>query len=163
MPLPWLKSLIIQQVDDDFERFLVQYLVSGHEIKNNVSKDEWKALHMKLFEVVLPDAGAGEGKQAKEMMALMEQWYASMQALAGEPTNKEKNYYSLELGIANGQRPPSFIVRCMPITQLCLKKWSWVFSLLLKSKSRRMTIIFSMHTQSLPARTQLTAFIRLFR
>ena len=95
-------------VDDDFERFLVQYLLSGHEVKNNLSKEEWKALHMKLFEVVLPDAGVAEGKQAKEMMGLMEQWYASMQALAGEPTNKEKNYYSLELAVANGTTTASF-------------------------------------------------------
>lgn len=96
------------EVDDDFERFLVQYLVSGHEIKNDVSKEEWKALHMRLFEVVLPEAGASAGKSAKEMMALMEQWYASMQALAGEPTNKEKNYYSLELSVSNGTTVASF-------------------------------------------------------
>ncbi len=95
------------QVDDDFERFLVQYLLSGHEVKNNLSKEEWKALHMKLFEVVLPEAGT-DGKQAKEMMGLMEQWYASMQALAGEATNKEKNYYSLELSVANGSTTASF-------------------------------------------------------
>lgn len=96
------------QLDDDFERFLVQYLVSGHEVKNNLSKEEWKALHMKLFEVVLPEALASEGKQTKEMMALMEQWYASMQALAPDPTNKEKNYYSLEIAVANGSTTASF-------------------------------------------------------
>ncbi len=90
------------QVEDDFERFVVQYLISGHELKNDVSKDEWKALHMKLFEIVLPDAGDGQTKQVKEMMGLMEQWYASMQALASDATNKEKNYYSLELAVANG-------------------------------------------------------------
>lgn len=95
------------EIDDDFERFLVQYLVSGHEVKNNLSKDEWRALHMKLFEIVLPEAGEG-GKSAKEMMGLMEQWYASMQALAGDPTNKEKNYYSLEVGVANGTTTASF-------------------------------------------------------
>jgi hypothetical protein len=100
--LSMAESLNNPEVDDDFERFLVQYLISGHEIKNTLSKDEWKALHMKLFEVVLPEAGAGEGKGAREMMALMEQWYASMQALAPEPTNKEKNYYSLEVAVANG-------------------------------------------------------------
>jgi hypothetical protein len=96
------------QLDDDFERFLVQYLVSGHDAKNDVSKEVWKALHMKLFEVILPEAGVSEGRPVKEMMALMEQWYASMQALAAEPTNKEKNYYSLEIGIANGSTTASF-------------------------------------------------------
>lgn len=96
------------QVEDDFERFVVQYLISGHQMKNDVSKEEWKALHMKLFEVVLPEAADGQGKQLKEMMALMEQWYASMQALASDATNKEKNYYSLELAVANGQKTAVF-------------------------------------------------------
>lgn len=96
------------QVEDDFERFLVQYLISGHEVKNNLSKDEWRALHMKLFEIVLPNAIEGQAKQAKEMMALMEQWYASMQALASDATNKEKNYYSLELTVSNGTTVTSF-------------------------------------------------------
>jgi hypothetical protein len=96
------------ELEDDFERFLVQYLLSGHEVKNNLSKEEWRALHMKLFEVVLPDAGASEGKPMKEMMLLMEQWYASMQALAGDPMNKEKNYYSLELSVANSSTTASF-------------------------------------------------------
>ncbi len=96
------------EVEDDFERFVVQYLISGHEVKNDISSDEWKALHMKLFEVVLPDQGEGQQKQLKEMMALMEQWYASMQALASDATNKEKNYYSLELSVANGQKTAAF-------------------------------------------------------
>jgi hypothetical protein len=96
------------EIEDDFERFVVQYLISGHEIKNDLSKEEWKALHMKLFEIVLPDAGEGQVKQLKEMMSLMEQWYASMQALASDATNKEKNYYSLELGVANGAKTAVF-------------------------------------------------------
>jgi hypothetical protein len=96
------------ELEDDFERFVVQYILSGHEIKNNISKDAWKALHMKLFEIVLPESLEGQGKQAKEMMALMEQWYASMQALASDALNKEKNYYSLELGVANGSTTASF-------------------------------------------------------
>ncbi|MBP6888447.1 MAG: type IV secretory system conjugative DNA transfer family protein [Candidatus Pacebacteria bacterium] len=96
------------QVEDDFDRFLVQYLISGHEVKNDISKDEWKALHMKLFEIVLPEALEGQGKQVKEMMGLMEQWYASMQALASDALNKEKNYYSLELSVANGAKTAVF-------------------------------------------------------
>ncbi len=96
------------QVEDDFDRFLVQYLISGHEVKNDISKEEWKALHMKLFEIVLPEALEGQGKQVKEMMGLMEQWYASMQALASDALNKEKNYYSLELSVANGAKTAVF-------------------------------------------------------
>ena len=96
------------QIEDDFERFVVQYLVSGHEMKNDISKEEWKALHMKLFEIVPPVALDGQTKPLKEMMTLMEQWYASMQALASDATNKEKNYYSLELGVSNGETTAVF-------------------------------------------------------
>lgn len=96
------------EVEDDFERFLVQYLISGHEVKNDISRDEWKALHMKLFEILLPEALEGQAKPLKELMALMEQWYATMQSLASDATNKEKNYYSLELGVANGSTTASF-------------------------------------------------------
>lgn len=96
------------EVEDDFDRYLVQYLISGHEVKNDISKEEWKALHMRLFEILLPEALEGQAKPLKEMMALMEQWYASMQALASDATNKEKNYYSLELGVANGSTTASF-------------------------------------------------------
>ncbi len=96
------------EVEDDFERFLVQYLLSRHDVKNNLSKDTWKALHMQLFEIILPEAGEGQGKQVKEMMALMEQWYTSMQALASDAMNKEKNYYTLELAVSNGTTAVSF-------------------------------------------------------
>lgn len=97
------------EVEDDFERALVQYILSNHSVKNNVSKDEWKALHMVLFEVVLPE-GEGEGhtKNLQQMMGLMEQWYTSMQALASDPSNKEKNYYSLELSSSHGTTQVSF-------------------------------------------------------
>jgi hypothetical protein len=96
------------EIEDDFERFLVQYIISGHEMKNDVSKDIWRSIHMKLFEIVLPETNNGQDKQMKEMMALMEQWYASMQALAPDVTNKEKNYYTLELSVSNGSTIASF-------------------------------------------------------
>ena len=96
------------EIEDDFERFLVQYLVINHDLKNDVSKEVWKSLHMRLFEIVLPEGVEGQVKQMKEMMGLMEQWYASMQALARDVTNKEKNYYTLELSIANGTTTTSF-------------------------------------------------------
>ena len=34
------ESLNDPEIEDDFERFVVQYLISGHEIKNDISKDE---------------------------------------------------------------------------------------------------------------------------
>ena len=97
------------EVEDDFERALVQYILSGHEVKNNISKEEWKSLHMVLFEVILPEGGEeGHEKTLPQMMGLMEQWYTSMQSLASDPTNKDKNYYTLELSTANGSTSVSF-------------------------------------------------------
>lgn len=95
------------EVEDDFERFLVQYLLSHHDVKNTLSHETWKALHMQLFEIVLPEAGE-HTKALKEMMGMMEQWYTSMQALASDATNKEKNYYSLELAVANDTTAVAF-------------------------------------------------------
>ncbi len=96
------------EVEDDFERFLVQYLLSNHEIKNNLSKEEWKSLHMVLFEIILPKEDGDKNKDLKQMMGFMEQWYTSMQALASDALNKEKNYYSLELAVSNNTTAISF-------------------------------------------------------
>lgn len=103
-----LENMNNPELEDDFQRFLVQYLISGHEVKNNLSKAEWKSLHMRLFEIVLPETESNTTKNVKEMMGLMEQWYASMQSLASDPKNKEKNYYTLELAVSNGTTIASF-------------------------------------------------------
>lgn len=95
-------------LEDDFHRFLVQYLLSEHNPKNNVSKDEWKAINMILFEVHIPEAHADVVGKTKEMIALMEQWYASMQALASDYSNKEKNYYTLEVALSEGSQEVVF-------------------------------------------------------
>ncbi len=95
-------------LEDDFHRFLVQYLLSEHDPKNNVSKDEWKAINMVLFEINIPEAHADVVGKTKEMIALMEQWYASMQSLASDPLNKQKNYYTLEVALSEGSQDVVF-------------------------------------------------------
>ena len=96
------------ELEDDFHRYLVQYLLYMQEGESDVSKEEWKALHMVLYEVALPNVKQDDGKGVKEVVGLMEQWYASMQALSLDPTNKEKNYYSLEIALPNGSNSISF-------------------------------------------------------
>ncbi len=96
------------ELEDDFHRYLVQYLLSTQEVFSDVSKDEWKALHMVLYEVMLPNVKLDDGKGVKEVIGLMEQWYASMQALSLDPTNKEKNYYTLEIALPNGSNAITF-------------------------------------------------------
>lgn len=99
-----------EALEDDFHRFLVQYLITLPEIKDDVGKAMWKALHMTLYEIVLPDVGDETNKSFKEIIAFMEQWYVSMQAVSHDPKNKEKNYYTLEVAMPEGKDLISFYV-----------------------------------------------------
>ena len=89
-------------LEDDFHRFLVQYLIAGMPIKGlSESQPDWKALHLTLYEIALPEAHnteQGREKTLKELISSMEQFYAGMlsveDAYAGEPP-----YFSLELAV----------------------------------------------------------------
>lgn len=90
-------------LEDDFHRFLVQYLVAGMQPKGLAeSQPEWKALHMTLYEISLPEAEGntqeGRTKSLKELISSMEQFYAGMlgveHAGRGEPA-----YMTLELAV----------------------------------------------------------------
>lgn len=91
-------------IDDDFHRFLVQYLASVKKIpglKEGGPLD--KTLKMKLFEVSLPSAEDEESKKKtlKELLGAMEQFYAGMSSI-GEGTNNEKgNRFALEIGLSD--------------------------------------------------------------
>ena len=97
-------------LDDDFHRFLVQYLAAYHSIpglKN--SSETYKNLNTTLFQVTLPPAEEQGGKSFKEAMTLMEQFYASMQVI-GPAGNKEENYFSFEIGLSNESEEIIFYV-----------------------------------------------------
>jgi hypothetical protein len=97
-----LEKLNSPHLEDDFHRFLVQYLVKGMPIQGFSEKQPaWKALHMTLYEIALPEiTGAGEErtKPLKELLSAMEQFYSGMlaveQAQIGEPP-----YFTLELAV----------------------------------------------------------------
>ncbi len=97
-----LDKLASPHLDDDFHRFLVQYLLAGVAITGLAeSQPEWKALHMTLYEISLPEfkgTSENKGKPLRELISAMEQFYAGMMALesvrVGEPA-----YMSLELAV----------------------------------------------------------------
>jgi hypothetical protein len=98
-----LEKLNSPHLEDDFHRFLVQYLIAGMPIKGlSESQPVWKALHLTLYEIALPEPKDGgdesRGKTLKELISAMEQFYSSMlsvsDAYAGEPP-----YFSLELAV----------------------------------------------------------------
>ncbi len=112
------------EIEDDFHKFLINYLLSDHNDKEkDISKKEWKALHLKLFEIVPPPFDpAGEKKDIKQYCQLMEQMYAALQMIANDPENSKDNYYSLELSIANGSNQVVFYVAVPVEVEAILEK-----------------------------------------
>ena len=98
-----LEKLNSPHLEDDFHRFLVQYVLQRMEVPGfGEGQPAWKALHMTLYEIALPDfeddEKGGYKKPLKELLSAMEQFYAGMLAVedayAGEPP-----YFSLELAV----------------------------------------------------------------
>lgn len=90
-------------IDDDFERFLVQYVKAGFPTGLRESNPIFRALQMTLYEIALPEAASEAGKQKtlKELVSAMEQFYAGMIGVA-ESGISGPNYFTLELAVANG-------------------------------------------------------------
>jgi hypothetical protein len=97
---------------DDFHRFLVQYIASGIEALGlPADSREWKALHMTLYQVVLPEGKQEKGtRPLRELLSSMEQFYAGMLSIAAGSGGKMSKYFSIELGIPAGSKEVSFYV-----------------------------------------------------
>ncbi len=90
-------------LDDDFHRFLVQYLLAGMPLRGiSESQPEWKALHMTLYEISLPehkgDDGSGRMRPLRELVSSMEQFYSGMLGLESAHAG-ELSYMTLELAV----------------------------------------------------------------
>lgn len=90
-------------LDDDFHRFLVQYLYSTHKIPGlKEGTPLFKSLDMKLFEITLPDPEDDEKnkKSLKELLSAMEQFYAGMHSVGEGRENYNRNHFTLEIALA---------------------------------------------------------------
>ncbi|MDE2031236.1 MAG: type IV secretory system conjugative DNA transfer family protein [Patescibacteria group bacterium] len=90
-------------LDDDFHRFLVQYLYSVHKIPGlKEGTPLFKSLDMKLFEITLPDPTDNENdkKGLKELLGAMEQFYAGMHSVGEGRANYSRNHFTLEIALA---------------------------------------------------------------
>jgi len=90
-------------LDDDFHRFLVQYLYNTHKVpglKENTPL--FKSLDMKLLEITLPDMNDEEGnkKGLKELLGAMEQFYAGMHSVGEGRQNYNRNHFTLEIALS---------------------------------------------------------------
>lgn len=98
-------------LDDDFHRFLVQYLATTNKVpglKENTPL--YKTLDMKLFEVALPESEDKEGnkKSLKELLGSMEQFYAGMHSVGDDRENRDERHFVIE--IAQPENSENFVV-----------------------------------------------------
>ncbi len=108
-----VKKMNNPHIDDDFYRFLVQYLASYHEIPGLKQNSElFKEIDVRLYEVTLPRPDDNKVKGFKDLTGLMEQFYAGMQAI-GPANNPERNWYTLEIALSNNSDHVIFYV-CIP-------------------------------------------------
>ena len=103
-------------IEDDFHRFLAEYLKEGYPIKGlDESEPIWKGLSMTLFEVALPTITKDDKqspKTLKELLSSMEQFYSGALAVAGEK-NSKKNYFTLELAVEADSEDATLYI-CVP-------------------------------------------------
>ena len=92
-------------IEDDFHRFLVQFL-TDESIAMKFSKERilFRALRMRLYEITLPPIdGRGEKRNFADLVTGMEQFYSGM--LSVEDTSGSwrdvRNYFALELALSN--------------------------------------------------------------
>ncbi len=88
-------------IDDDFHRFLIQYLQNGNLPDLKEGTPIGKALNMRLFEITLPAPSDDEKKNYKELISSMEQLYAGLQAIADGRDNRGRDYFTLEVAEQN--------------------------------------------------------------
>ncbi|HXK34905.1 MAG TPA: DUF87 domain-containing protein [Candidatus Paceibacterota bacterium] len=83
-------------LEDDFHRFLVQYIIAAGEPPGLTPDSRyWASTHLALFEVTLPGLGVSERepKSFKEFIAKMEQFYSGL---------SDVPYYTLEIAVSAG-------------------------------------------------------------
>lgn len=96
-------------LQDDFERFLVQYIKAGFPVQGMQEKSpEFKALNMTLYEITLPEKTGEEKERAlKEVISSMEQFYSGMMSVE-DPSGT--GYFTIELAVSNQSDDLSFNV-----------------------------------------------------
>ncbi len=102
-------------LEDDFHRFLVEYIKAGLKITNLKENDPVdKSIKQTLYQVSLPDFKEKDGAQKplKELLSVMEQFYLGMTSIAeaGKKFADSKNNMTIELAIGEGSEEFIFYV-----------------------------------------------------
>ncbi len=97
-------------VEDDFHRFLVEYLREGFSVKGfHEGGALWRPLHMRLYEVRISQKEEEAGKDLKKALSGMEQLYAALLASSGKREFR-KDFFTLEIAVGNSSEDIVFYV-----------------------------------------------------
>lgn len=110
-----IKNTSNPHLEDDFHRFLVEYIKSGLQVKNLKENDPVdKSIKQTLYQVSLPDFKQKDGvqKPLKELLSVMEQFYLGMASIAeaGKKFADSRNNMTIELSISEGSEEFIFYV-----------------------------------------------------
>lgn len=101
-------------IDDDFHRFIVEYIKKGFDVKGLKEKTPLdRVLRHTLYEVALPETKKDDKeKQLKEMLSSMEQFYAGMLSTAdlSNVAGHSNNHFTIELAVSEGSEEFIFYV-----------------------------------------------------
>jgi len=104
-----LSQLNDPHLEDDFHRFLVQYIKHGYTSKDiDTYSKELRGLNMTLYEVVLlesdDDNDSAKQKSLKEVISSMEQFLSGMMSVTAKDDTKKssENYIVMEIANPNG-------------------------------------------------------------
>ena len=105
-----LEQIGDSEVEDDFHRFLVQFIKKGMPLESGGAKSSLlKALHATLFEVEIPSRGPEEKeKPIKEILFAMEQFLSGV--VPRKENSSENPWVSLEIAVSNDRRDIVFYV-----------------------------------------------------
>src|SRR3989344_1907826 len=97
-----IQKLSDAHIDDDFHRFLIQYVKAGFSVKGLKPKTSLgKSLHSTLYEVTLPELSLEEGKvELEKLISGMEQFYAGMLSISDSHKTGERSF-AIEIANAN--------------------------------------------------------------
>ncbi|MEI8062114.1 MAG: TraM recognition domain-containing protein [bacterium] len=109
-----VRALGNPHIDDDFHRFLVEYIKKGFDVPGLKEKTPLdRTLRHTLYEVALPETKKEDKeKQLKEMLSSMEQFYAGMLSTAdlSNIAGESHNHFTIELAVSEGSEEFIFYV-----------------------------------------------------
>lgn len=119
-----IQKLGDSHLDDDFHRFLVQYLLTSNTLPGVAKNTElYQELNMTLYQVTLPEPDEKtKSRPFRELIAAMEQFLYGMQSVTTTDASHDR-WFSLECAVPVGTTQVTFYV-CVPntLTQLFQKQ-----------------------------------------